>query len=580
MISSAQGAKVVADTQKRLDTIAPPPTPETGDITKQKTVQPETTTPTTPPESTTTGPSQALKDMSIALAPKPTAPNRPIKEPTIEQPKTAVNFQKDLLKASQGEINQINKYAAQQIEALKPRQEERVRENASVNTLTGLAGSTEANRTTGVTKAVNEKENQLVRAEASAKISSILTGVKTKALEMAQTARQQFRLDTETANKERIARVEEAVNNASMLAQSGVTYEGLQATDPEAFKSLAETVGGEQLLKAQFTLNRPQEDILDKKIENGKYVIAYRNPLTGETRIESVDLGLPPQYTKTVDAGNRILAIPDNWDGDPSKLLTINKGLTPSQQASAVGGGASALSPAAQSWAQLIREGGAKISNVPATMRNEVARALASSDPVLSKANQNALQEADAALTAISNTKEIMKGIGSGGSAIQRGLFGMLPGTEARSVNNNIDTIKALIGFDALARMRAASPTGGALGAITERELAFLQSVQGSLDPLQKTSELDKTLNRIENSFKRVRAINSVNMTSSEYKDMFPDATPEELAEIGSRRELANTLEEDTDTDFASQVSAAGYNYEAMKADGLSDSEILSAIRQ
>lgn len=509
-----------------------------------------------------------------------TTPNRPIKAPAIEQPKTAVNFQKDLLKASQGEINQINKYAAQQIEALKPRQEERLRETSSVNTLTGLAGSSEANVTTGVTKAVNEKENQLVRAEASAKIGSILTGVKTKALEMAQTAREQFRLDTETAKKERMARLEEAVNNASMLAQSGVTYEGLQATDPEAFKSLAETVGGEQLLKAQFTLNRPQEDILDKKIEGGKYVIAYRNPLTGSTRIESVDLGLPPQYTKTVDAGNRILAIPDNWDGDPSKLLTINKGLTPSQMASSAGG--TTLSPAAQSWAQLIREGGAKISNVPATMRNEVARALASSDPVLSKANQNALQEADAALTAISNTRDIMKGIGSGGSAIQRGLFGMLPGTEARSVNNNLDTVKALIGFDALARMRAASPTGGALGAITERELAFLQSVQGSLDPLQKTAELNKTLNRIENSFKRVRAINSVNMTSSEYKDMFPDATPEELAEIGSRREVAGALEEDTDTDtdIASQVSAAGYNYEAMKADGLSDSEILSAIGQ
>jgi hypothetical protein len=574
------------------------PSQELTDLSKKLATQNGVTNPTPAevptqnPVTTQTSTSAGMETINqtvdrakeLLATPAPiTTPNRPIKAPAIEQPKTAVNFQKDLLKASQGEINQINKYAAQQIEALKPRQEERVRENASVNTLTGLAGSTEANRTTGVTKAVNEKENQLVRAEASAKIGSILTGVKTKALEMAQTAREQFRLDTETAKKERMARVEEAVNNASMLAQSGVTYEGLQATDPEAFKSLAETVGGEQLLKAQFTLNRPQEDILDKKIEGGKYVIAYRNPLTGETRIESVDLGLPPQYTKTIDAGNRILAIPDNWDGDPSKLLTINKGLTPSQQASAVGGGAvgdTTLSPAAQSWAQLIREGGAKISNVPATMRNEVARALASSDPVLSKANQNALQEADAALTAISNTKEIMKGIGSGGTAIQRGLFGMLPGTEARSVNNNLDTVKALIGFDALARMRAASPTGGALGAITERELAFLQSVQGSLDPLQKTGELNKTLNRIENSFKRVRAINSVNMTSSEYKDMFPDATPEELAEIGSRREVAGALEEDTDTNIASQVDSAGYNYEAMKADGLSDSEILSAIGQ
>lgn len=46
MISSAQGAKVVEDTQARLDTIAPP---ETGDITEQKTTEPEViTTPETP----------------------------------------------------------------------------------------------------------------------------------------------------------------------------------------------------------------------------------------------------------------------------------------------------------------------------------------------------------------------------------------------------------------------------------------------------------------------------------------------------------------------------------------------------
>lgn len=282
------------------------------------------------------GPSQALKDMSIALAPKPPAtPNRPVTTPTAEQPKTAAQLQKDLLKASQGEINQINKYAAQQIEALKPRQEERLRETSSVNTLTGLAGSTEANRTTEGTSKINQRENDLVRAEAGAKIGGILSKVKTDALKMAQTERENFRLDTEAAAKERTARLQEAVTNAATLAASGVTYDGLQKTDPEAYKSLAEAVGGEELLKAQFTLNRPQEDILDKKIEGGKYVIAYRNPLTGATRIESVDLGLPAQYTNTIDAGNRLLAIPDNWDGDPTKLITINKGLTPGQTATA-----------------------------------------------------------------------------------------------------------------------------------------------------------------------------------------------------------------------------------------------------
>jgi hypothetical protein len=264
----------------------------------------------------------------------PSQINRPVTTPAVAAPQTTAQIQADLLKASQGEINAINQYASQQIEALKPTQDARLRETSSVNTLSGLAGSSEANVTTGATRATNDKENALVRAEAAAKIQSVMSGVKTKAITMAQTAKEQFRLDTAESRAQKLADTTEAVQHAATLAATGVTYDGLKASDPESYKYLADSVGGEAMLKAQFTLNRPQEDILDKKIENGKYVIAYRNPLTGATRIESVDLGLPPQYTKTVDAGNRILAIPDNWDGDPQNLITINKGLTPGQSVS------------------------------------------------------------------------------------------------------------------------------------------------------------------------------------------------------------------------------------------------------
>ena len=38
--------------------------------------------------------------------------------------------------------------------------------------------------------------------------------------------------------------------------------------------------------------------------------------------------------------------------------------------------------------------------------------------------------------------------------------------------------------------MRDASPTGGALGQVSERELGFLQSVFGSLDQSQSAEEL------------------------------------------------------------------------------------------
>ena len=53
--------------------------------------------------------------------------------------------------------------------------------------------------------------------------------------------------------------------------------------------------------------------------------------------------------------------------------------------------------------------------------------------------------------------------------------------TPAGQMESLLSTIQSNVGFDKLQAMREASPTGGALGSVTEKELAFLQSVFGSL---------------------------------------------------------------------------------------------------
>lgn len=81
------------------------------------------------------------------------------------------------------------------------------------------------------------------------------------------------------------------------------------------------------------------------------------------------------------------------------------------------------------------------------------------------------------------------------------GLFSYLsviPGTDAKALANNLATIKANIGFDKLQAMRDASPTGGALGQVSERELGFLQSVFGSLDQSQTPEELQYNLRLLQ----------------------------------------------------------------------------------
>lgn len=76
-----------------------------------------------------------------------------------------------------------------------------------------------------------------------------------------------------------------------------------------------------------------------------------------------------------------------------------------------------------------------------------------------------------------------------------------IPGTAAYNLNKIIDTIRANLGFQALADMRAQSPTGGALGQVTERELNFLQSTVSSLDQGQSPAQLKQSLEDIQTHF-------------------------------------------------------------------------------
>ena len=336
-----QPSQELTDLSKNLATQNGPVTAPEGNSGNASTVPTPTPTTTPVPPPYTTSPE--LTALSIALSPKiptTTTPKRTIKTPSTPTMPTYEDAYKAESKNAQKEINLLNQYAAEQLASLQPRQEERLRETSSVNTLTGLAGSTEANRTTEKTTAVNQKENDLVRAEAAMKAQQILGNVSTKAIARAKEAREGFTAQYEMDQATKLAKQTEDFNEAITLAQSGVDLNAYKTQDPEAYSYLAESLGGEEMLKATFTLNRPKETILDKKIEGGKYIISYQNPIDGKVRIETVDLGLPVGYSKTIDAGNRILAIPDDWDGDPAKLVTINKGLTPGQATTAAGGSA------------------------------------------------------------------------------------------------------------------------------------------------------------------------------------------------------------------------------------------------
>lgn len=74
-------------------------------------------------------------------------------------------------------------------------------------------------------------------------------------------------------------------------------------------------------------------------------------------------------------------------------------------------------------------------------------------------------------------------------------------GTAARNVKALVDTVKANAGFAELAKMRAASPTGGALGAISDKETAMLQATIGNLEQSQGVAQFRDNLKRVKNVY-------------------------------------------------------------------------------
>lgn len=85
---------------------------------------------------------------------------------------------------------------------------------------------------------------------------------------------------------------------------------------------------------------------------------------------------------------------------------------------------------------------------------------------------------------------------GLAGSALS-----MVPGTDAYNLDKVLDTIRANIGFGELNAMRAASPTGGALGQVAVRELELLQSTLGSLEQGQDKKKLEQNLEAVSTHY-------------------------------------------------------------------------------
>lgn len=97
------------------------------------------------------------------------------------------------------------------------------------------------------------------------------------------------------------------------------------------------------------------------------------------------------------------------------------------------------------------------------------------------------------------------------------GLARNIEGSNATNLYELTQTIRGNIGFDRLQQMRDSSPTGGALGQVTEQELATLQAVLGSLAQSQSEDQFLYNLDRLETVYSEIARKASAYPNASEF---------------------------------------------------------------
>lgn len=110
-----------------------------------------------------------------------------------------------------------------------------------------------------------------------------------------------------------------------------------------------------------------------------------------------------------------------------------------------------------------------------------------------------ALTASENVVTAAARAREAAgnRNLGSTGTTV----VGQLPWTDSAEVLRQTSALKSMAAAENLNAMRQASPTGGALGNVTEKELKLLQDKSGALDPespnyLRDLADYERTLLR------------------------------------------------------------------------------------
>lgn len=266
------------------------------------------------------------------------------------------------------------------------------------------------------------------------------------------------------------------------------------------------------LEKAQLELDALRNPGAPKPIEVGGVLL---DPVTFEPIFDS----------RTPDPGYRtmtpeeVLAVPNL---DPGKAWQIS----PNGEIKQIGGGGVNIN---------LGDAGQQMGSIPAGMAavkdptnpsgwrletipgGPAAAEAAAAEEKATLAGQNALTATDVVTSAAARAREANERRKVGG------IFGewatMNPGSENAELYRQVDVLKSNAKVENLNAMRAASPTGGALGSVTEKEADMLAAKSGALNPASPYFERDLA----DYELTLLRTVHGYDQGSAMFDQMYPE---------------------------------------------------------
>jgi hypothetical protein len=152
---------------------------------------------------------------------------------------------------------------------------------------------------------------------------------------------------------------------------------------------------------------------------------------------------------------------------------------------------------------------GFSVADIPKTERKGVPQIASPSLPLKNRQELMIVQPQEQAATTsiavtmrdinetvdrlLQNQSGIKSATGFGGELQSR-----IGGTTAANAKADLDRVKSAISLSAIAKMRAESKTGGAVGTMTEKEWPRFESIFGSLDQAQTSDQIVKNLRELK----------------------------------------------------------------------------------